>query len=363
MNVFWGSNGAGKTSILESIHCLATSRSFRSRKHTGLVSLDADQFLLFGRYLRAHQGNQPGADATKDALGRVGIQRHRSGDPVIKKDGERVLRLSDLSQEFPVLVLNSDSFDMLLGGPAKRRQLIDWCLFHVKHETFFPIWQRYQRVLKQRNDALRRAKMGGGRELLDPWDEQLIALGADLDLLRRTQLEHLVDAFEAVTSDLQGLFSSDGVLLPPLKLEYSNGFGRHPSLREAIERERDGDCRAGVTRYGPHRADLLFTCGKRPASEILSRGQLKTLVSALVIAQLRLLKALNPLSTVWCLLDDLPAELDEAHRRAVIRCLLDEQPGVQLFLTSIEKTGFKDDFIDEHYALFHVKQGKVEQEQ
>ncbi len=361
VNVFWGENGAGKTSILECVHCLATSRSFRTRKHGGLVDLESDQFVIFGRYLRRLDSDDvQGSSDTYEADGRLGIQRQRTGDPVIKKDGERVYRLSDLSQQFPVLVLNSDSFDVLLGGPAKRRQLIDWCLFHVKHDAFLPTWQRYQRVLKQRNDVLRRAKMGDGT-LLDPWDTQLIALGEQLDAMRRGQLEALRESFEAVIADLQASFASEGRLIPPLKLSYASGYGRYSSLRDAIEKERDGDCRAGVTRYGPHRADLLFTSGGRPASELLSRGQLKTVVSALVIAQLRILKALNPTNTVWCVLDDLPAELDQGHRKALIQGLLKERPGVQLFLTSIEKDGFEDDFVDEHYAMFHVKQGKIKQ--
>lgn len=354
INVFWGDNGAGKTSILECVHCLATTRSFRTRKHGGLVALDSDQFLVFGRYQSARQTGS----AKEQVSGRVGIQRSRSGDPVIKKDGERLYRLSDLSHDFPVLVLNSDSFDVLLGGPAKRRQLIDWCLFHVKHEAFLPTWQRYQRVLKQRNDVLRRAKMGGGADL-DPWDAQLITLGQSLDDMRRQQLERLNNTFEAVLSDLQRSFESEGLLVPPLTLSYSSGFGRYSTLSEAIEKEREGDCRAGVTRYGPHRADLLFTSGGRPAAELLSRGQLKTCVSALVISQLRILKALKPSSTVWCVLDDLPAELDRSHRKALIRALLNEQPGVQLFLSSIEKDGFEGDFKNEDHALFHVKQGKI----
>lgn len=358
VNIFWGSNGAGKTSVLEGIHCLATSRSFRTRKFGALVAADADQLLLFGRY----QARENGTCETTP-LSRIGIQRQRSGDPVIKHNGERVHRLSELSQQFPVLVMNSDSFDMLLGGPAKRRQLIDWCLFHVKHQAFFPVWQRYQRVLKQRNDALRRAKMGGSRELLAPWDEQLIALGTELDTLRQGQMDGLSLAFKEVLVDLKTLFrGKDGSLLPDLRLSYSNGYSRYNDFREAINAEREADVKAGVTRYGPHRADMLFSCAGRPASEILSRGQLKTVVSGLAIAQLRLLREVKADQVVWCLLDDIPAELDADHRHALMRCILQEQPGVQLFLTSIDGSGFEEDFNDQVCRMFHVKQGNIKEE-
>ena len=86
------------------------------------------------------------------------------------------------------------------------------------------------------------------------------------------------------------------------------------------------------------------------------------MVSGLAIAQLRLLREVKPNQVVWCLLDDIPAELDADHRHALMRCILREQPGVQLFLTSIDNNGFETDFSDQDCRMFHVKQGNIKEE-
>lgn len=110
----------------------------------------------------------------------------------------------------------------------------------------------------------------------------------------------------------------------------------------------------GFTQHGPQRADLRIRLGRRPAVEVLSRGQQKLVVSALKLAQGRLLEQSTGRSCLY-LVDDLPAELDAEHRRVFCRLL--ETMRCQAFITSVEHDALVGPW-ETHtpIAMFHVKQ-------
>ena len=114
----------------------------------------------------------------------------------------------------------------------------------------------------------------------------------------------------------------------------------------------------GYTQSGPHRAELRIKCDKQPAAEILSRGQQKTVVSALKIAQGSLFQQESGRQTIY-LVDDLASELDEKHRFAL--CKLLEDLKCQVFITSIDKEKLTDVWKPVASKVFHVEHGKLEE--
>ena len=153
-NILYGDNGAGKTSLLESIYYLGFGRSFRTRHTQHIIQHDMDSFSIF-TYL-INKGNKVPA----------GIERSQNGERKIKIEGESVSTLSLLAKHLPLQLMSTISYRFFFNGPKIRRQYLDWMLFHVE-PSFYSKWQSFQRILKQRNAGL---KAGLPRQQLRSWD-------------------------------------------------------------------------------------------------------------------------------------------------------------------------------------------------
>lgn len=330
INLLTGANGSGKTSLLEGIHILGMGRSFRTRQLRHVIAHDAEALMLHGRLA----GDPPVP---------FGVRRHRDAPELeMRLAGERIARISRLVETLPLQLINPDAFRLLEGPPAGRREFLDWGVFHVKHD-FLDVWQRARRALKHRNALLRHGRMNDGS--LPAWEQELVHWSERLDGLRRAWMEAFLPVFEET---LAGLLP-----LTELRLRYSRGWDRRRELAEILRQGRETDRQMGFTQQGPQRADLGIRLGRRPAVEVLSRGQQKLVVSALKLAQGRLLEASTGRTCVY-LIDDLPAELDSEHRRVFCDWL--ERMHCQVFITSVDHDALVDLWQPETpVAMFHVK--------
>ncbi|NHN38823.1 DNA replication/repair protein RecF [Pseudomaricurvus alcaniphilus] len=342
LNVFYGDNGSGKTSVLEAVSILSLGRSFRSRKFKSLINYDASSYTVFGVVLDDNQVQIP-----------VGIQRSANGEVIIKKAGQRCSAAAELAQSLPIRVINGHSFALLEGSPQNRRQFLDWLVFHVEHE-FFDVWRAYEKCLKQRNSLIRRGKID--RLMLDSWDAELALAGERLHAMRRA-------AFDLLEVQCGQLLATEGVGIDGLRLKYSPGWDTEQSLREVLRACHQRDIDLGYTLQGPHRADLKLYQGKNLAVEVLSRGQQKVSISALHIAQGMVLKEQLDKRCVY-LIDDLPAELDSNFRFILAGWLI--EMGSQVFVTGVERAavlGPWQDLLSKKdkvsTKVFHVEHGSL----
>ena len=337
INLLFGANGSGKTSLLEAIHLLGLARSFRSTRLTPVIQYDQAHCQLFGEVLFA--------DGLRSQLG---VQRDRQGEFVIRQDGKNLRSAAALAECLPLQLINPDSFRLLEGSPKVRRQFLDWGVFHVEHQ-FLPTWQRLQTALRQRNSWLRHGRMDAA--LQAAWDRELITASEQIDRLRQAYLQQLKPAFEQVLAEL--------IDLSGLTLSYSRGWDKERDLAEVLQAGLERDRQLGYTQAGPQRADLRLRIGSHNAADVLSRGQQKLVVCALRIAQGHLLQAVKRGRCVY-LVDDLPSELDEQHRRALCRLL--EALDCQVFITGVEAAQIESFWReDTPLAMFHVEHGRITQ--
>ncbi len=336
VNLIFGENGSGKTSILEAINMLALGRSFRSHKHKTLINHQAEKFTIFGKL---------------DHLGTsipLGIQRWQNGDLQLRAQNQSVESVAELAQFLPVQVINAETFQLLDGSPKDRRQFIDWLVFHVEH-SFYGIWKATQRCLKHRNSLLRRDRIDPFE--LSTWDQELVQLASQLDVLRQRALALFVESFTN--------FSQEYLALDSLSLSYYRGWSHDREFAEVLSDSHDRDKRIGSTQSGPHRADLRILLDGRNAAEVLSRGQQKLLVCALKIAQGLVYTKVNGRNALY-LVDDLPAELDKAHRDMLVDWLY--RMRTQVFITGVEAEVLKAPWLDKadvELKMFHVEHGQL----
>lgn len=328
INVLYGDNGSGKTSVLESLHLLGLGRSFRSGKIRRLINDEASECLVLGRF----DGHS------------AGIRKRADGSTELRLDGRSDVTVAELAQHLPLQLLNPETMDLLDGGSKERRALLDWGVFHVEHR-FYPLWQRYQRALKQRNSALRSGSIG--RLEIAPWHRELAESGEALHAFRAAYME-------AWKPFLGACFQT---FLPSLKLsvEYAAGWDVEHPLAGLLDESWLRDQERGHTQIGPHRADLRVKVGSVVADEVLSRGQKKLAVCALKLAQVARLKAAGMSCTL--LVDDLASELDAGARERLCRYLVELD--VQVFITCIEPGPVVAALGGNGFKMFHVEHGTV----
>jgi DNA replication and repair protein RecF len=337
-NLLYGSNGSGKTSVLEALYLLGRGRSFRSRTLKPVINQEDDNCTVYG-LLNKDSKEIP-----------LGVSRSRQGDFLFKVDGEAVTSASSLAQAMPLLILNSDSFHLLDGGPQFRRQFIDWGVFHVEH-NYRNTWQRFRRALKQRNSLLRRDRID--EDLLGVWDAEFVSLAEQINHYREQYLADLIPRISEVLAELS----------PQQGFEFKHyvGWDDTQSLNNVLLAGRQRDIQGKTTHHGPHRADLRVRFNKQPANDVLSRGQIKILVTAMQVAQGYLYHEKTGCQCLY-LLDDLPSELDIEHRSKVGGLLY--QLGAQVFITGVVREDLRSSWPegDKNIRMFHVEHGRIAQE-
>lgn len=332
LNFLYGANGSGKTSVLEAISLLAMGRSFRTATVKPLIQHSLDACLAQGT---VHRSTQQHA---------LGIQRFRNGAAHVRVDGVTVQSLTRLAELLPVVLLNTDSVELVTGAPELRRRFLDGLVFHVE-QTFLHSWRVYYRALRQRNAGLRRGTLTGDAA----WRREMAQAGEALTTLRSEWASIL--AVEA--QKMAACLSPD---LTELNITFRAGWSDERSLAETLDRRVDGDSAQGFSQVGPHRADLKITVGGRSAADTLSRGQLKLVVTALKLAQGRMLSTSPEVAPVY-LVDDIAAELDRNHSAAVCGVLAERE--AQIILTSASRSEIEQLWPTSDITLFHVEQGSI----
>lgn len=329
VNVVYGANGAGKTSVLEAVYFLARAKSFRTAKVDKLIAESRERCWVFGVGGRAREA------------ARFGVERER-GRTRVRRNGENVHSLSEWASSWPVEVVNSEAQRFVVDGPAARRSFLNWGVFHVEQDYGW-YWQRFRRALEQCNAALR---VGDARQAT-AWESGLAEAGEALDVRRGKFAER-------VTALAQPLFEA---WLPEhaVTVRYRRGWRSEASLLELLSEGREVALRQGHVLHGPQRGDLQLLSAGEDAQYRLSRGQQKIAVVALSLAKAQLIAeaaGTRPL----LLVDDLPAELDAQRRGEVLNAL--ETADAQVFVTCIERETMAA--LTREPGWFHVEHGRLD---
>ncbi|MBS0556038.1 MAG: DNA replication/repair protein RecF [Proteobacteria bacterium] len=309
INVFVGSNGAGKSSLLEAAYLLSHAQSFRAGSVDGLI--------------RRGQARMAVAASVCKGSGerRLSVVRE-DGTWRARLDQANVPQLGTALREAATVCFEPGSHELIAGSGRERRRFLDWGVFHVEQD-FLPAASRYRRVLRQRNMAL---KQGAADAELDAWDAELAGAALPVDGLRRGYFARFSPCLERMLA----------LFLPELgagSMEWDSGWPQQTDLHALLAQRRGLDRARGHTSRGPHRADWTLGFEHAPQRSHLSRGQEKLCALACVLAQARVhADACGDWPVIA--LDDLGSELDVEHQQRVLEWL--HGNGEQALISGVE---------------------------
>lgn len=342
VNLFFGDNGSGKTSLLEAVYILGMGRSFRSRQSQHLIQKNTD-FLSVNGQLLDEEGRSISCQVTKN----------QQGATRIKINQQNVLAVSKLAQMIPLICINHQTFELLEGLPVARRNYMDWGVFHME-PNYANCYKQYRRCLSQRNSLLREAiTHRDSIKQLEFWNAQMAEAGEQIHQFRQSLLDELMVEINACANRLFIFTQADAV-----KIQYNKGWPKGKTLLQSLQDNLESDIRGKRSHFGPHRADLKMTLddGSSIAS-YLSRGQKKLFIFALKIALGKLLQNKKGKRCIY-LIDDLTSELDPSNQRQIADLLIEME--VQLFVTSIERKRLLSSWDKaKEISVFHMKQCEV----
>ncbi len=323
LTVISGPNAVGKTNLLESIFVASTTKSFRARD-ADLVNIGEEFFRVVAQFdtdlVELSLSHQAGAQAKR-----------------LKLNGKKQ-SLHSLLGRNPVTLFEPHDMNLFDGSPDQRRRYIDTLLCQLS-SSYMVALTAFKHILRQRNSLLHQAKLQQRRVSEDElfvWDVQLSQPAEEVSKQRRDIIARLSPIIHDVYSDIAGAQTKLELICEPsvdLSQEhYINTLTRN-HMRDAV---------AGFTTSGPHRDDMRLDFKTGSITSTASRGETRTIILALKLAEMRLLQESLNLKPIL-LLDDVFSELDAKRRKHLMELIATQQ--TLLTTTEVDKNISKNSYI------------------
>jgi DNA replication and repair protein RecF len=359
-NVFVGSNGQGKTNLVEALGYLSTLSSHRVSTDQALIRQGTDAAIV-----RARVENDERSILAELQINRSGANRAQINRVPIKT--------RELPRYFSSVLFAPEDLSLVRGEPSGRRRFLDELLV-LRAPRMSGVLADYDRALRQRNSLLKSARSTGLKEsqlsTLEVWDERLIAFGSQIIEARGALVAELApevsDAYATIAgadhaaslaSYLSIRSSSTAEDDEPDDEGTTGGVVSAAVAAEefarSLARSRRTELDRGLTVTGPHRDDLVLMLNGLPARGYASHGESWSFALALKLAAARVLRRESTIGDPVLVLDDVFAELDESRRGRLGDAVRDFQ---QVLITAAVFDDVPDELADH---VVHIRAGRV----
>lgn len=339
INCLIGSNGVGKTNLLDAIYYLSFSHSCFSNIDNLVITHEQEFFTLEGDY-----ATDDGAQERIYAAMKRGTHKH------FKRNGKEYKKLATHIGLIPLIFISPSDNTLVTGGSEERRKLLDIVISQFDHQ-YLDSLMNYNKALQQRN-ALLRAEAEPDATLMELWEQEMARHGEAVFAKRDNFVNALIPVFQEIYQSISGGREE-------VSLRYVSHCQRGPLL-EVIQRDRVRDRAVGYSLHGIHRDDLEMLVGGYPIRREGSQGQTKTFVLSLKLAQFDFLRRTSSSTTPLLLLDDIFDKLDAARVEQIVHLVAGERFG-QIFITDTNRDHLDQilSHSDNDYKLFDVKDGEI----
>ncbi len=340
INCFVGSNGAGKTNLLDAVHYLSMCRSYLNPVDSQNILFDEQFFVIQGLWKRGEAADQIYCGVKK------GTKK------VFKKNKVQYEKLAEHIGCYPSVMISPYDRNLISEGSELRRKWMDGIIAQFDHH-FLDDLIKYGKALDQRNALLKNMADFGffNRESIEVWDAQLVTYGQRIFSARSAFLEEFIGVFQKYYDDLSDQKETVG-------LEYKSHLLEGEFLRQLQQAERQ-DHRKQYTTIGLHKDDLIFTINGHPVKKFGSQGQQKSYLIALKLAQFEWLTRYLKVKPIM-LLDDIFDKLDNKRVGRLMQLVSDNNFG-QVLVTDTDEERVKRIFdnIQLPFKLFKVHENEV----
>lgn len=326
-NVFVGSNGQGKTNLVEALGYLSTLGSHRVSSDHAMIRQGQDAAIVRARL----------ENGDRQILAEVQLNRSSANRAQINRSA---IKTRDLPRYFSSVLFAPEDLALVRGEPSGRRRFLDELLV-LRTPRMSGVMTDYDRVLRQRNTLLKSARSSGLKEnqltTLEIWDERLIALGSELIEARGMLITELLPEVTSAYSNIAGA-EHDAKLSSFLSIRSSStddeaeletaalsgaitAAEAAADFTKSLARLRRAELDRGLTLSGPHRDDLVLTLNGLPARGYASHGESWSFALALKLASAQVLRRDSTSGDPVLVLDDVFAELDESRRSRLAKAV------------------------------------------
>lgn len=302
--IFVGTNGQGKTNLLESMVYAARLSSHRVSSDAALVRSGRERAELSATFRFGRRRSV------------VEVTIPRSGANLIRLNGSAARRRTVIGQ-FPVALFAPGDLALVTGDPSERRDFLNEVGVELR-PSFADVLTQYERVLRQRNSLLRSARsVGHGKAKLATlvdWDEQLAHFGAQIIHRRTETVGAMAPLIAAAYQDIAASGEVVGIDVDSSVAPSADQAETAARFLAALEEQRANEIDRGLTLVGPHRDDLALSLSGLAARSHASHGESWSLALALRLGSARLLRQVSRVGDPILLLDDVFAELDKPRR-------------------------------------------------
>lgn len=341
INCFVGSNGEGKTNVLDAIFFLSFTRSATNTQDALNIRHGEEMMMLSGRY---------DLDGTEEVIS-CGQRLHQK--KVFRRGQKAYKRMSEHIGLLPLILVSPNDNELILGGSEERRRYMDMVISQY-NPAYMTALQRYNKALMQRNTLLRMASEGGTVDdsLMGAYEQMMADEGEYIYKERSQFIDQLIPVFQRYYDRISAGHEE-------VSLNYTSHCQRG-ALLDVIQNDRHRDLAVGYSLHGIHRDDLQMQLGGFPIKKEGSQGQNKTYLISLKLAQFDFLCQTGSHTKPLLLLDDIFDKLD-ARRVSQLVALVAEDAFGQIFITDTNRENL-DRILEQSsgsYKIFQVQGGQI----
>jgi DNA replication and repair protein RecF len=312
VTTFIGSNGQGKTNLVEAISYCSTLSSHRVSQDLPLVKSDQPRAIVRTgvKYL----------DRTNWLEVEIWPSKTNKG----KLNGSDCKKTKEILGILQTITFSPEDLILVKGDPGDKRDFLDELLVQ-KSSSYAGVKSDYDRVLKQRNALLksvgpaRKNNLDSVLATLDVWNDQLVNFGSQIIFARNQIINELLPYVSKSYAELAPTSKALNIkYLPNVATESMTQTDLVVAMKEKLQERQQDELDRGLTLVGPHRDDMEVMIGELPAKGYASHGESWSVALALKLASFDLLKATSPAGDPVLILDDVFAELDAARRNQLI---------------------------------------------
>lgn len=340
VNALTGSNGMGKTNILDALYYMCLGKSYFASGDRNVVMQQTDFFRIEGEVMRY--------DYPEQIVVKVQIGNKKE----IISSGKKAETIGDHIGHFPVVIIAPDDVQIMLDGSEARRNFLNNTIIQ-SDQAYLADLVLYNNLLKRRNSILKSFLDGRKFDslLLESVTTPMYPPAHRIHTRRQEIVSKLSEVFAKTYEEIAQSYEQ-------CSLTYESQLNENP-LPYLMDRNLERDRFLGRTTQGIHKDDLDFEMNENPLKNYASQGQLKSFVLALKIAQYRMIEN-NTDTKPILLLDDIFDKLDMIRVKRLVGLLVDKDFG-QIFITDTHTQRISEvlDSLNTEYRLFNVENGKV----